>query len=606
MARMEQNSRWQSWRPGLLAALAVTFVAVLPSWQAWRARGGAWAANDVSFSVDEVSYCAYVNALADGRPRLNDPYSGRDNAPHESLFSIQFVPPYLLAGAARLSGLTAPQLFFALNFVLPFAATLALFWLLKAVTGDGAVAATGALCVLLLGTFALLYGPVCKLLGWDKYYNTIAYLPFMRRYVPAVPFPLFWAFGACAWRALTVADFEPPASRLPRLLPAVGAGFLFAALVFSYFYLWTAAAAWLAALAVLFWAARPSSRPSLVAPLAIMVGCALAALLPYALLVARRAPAMDTVQLLAYTHRPDLTRSSVIIGFLVCAALAQAAWRGRIAWREPRVLFTVSCALAPFVMFNQQMVTGRSLQPLHYEMFVAKYLALVAVWLALWLHGQLRPRRLGLVALLAVGWGVAEASISARWQLNAYPQANGVGPAARRLHELTPPGRPATVLYVNLEDADAAPTHAPQAVLWSPHLPAFAGVSEAENKERIRQLMYFTGITLDGVDDANFRQTEWRTRFLLHSLLEWALNDAAWTANWQPLTVDKIRAEIAAYRDYARVFNRERAAQIPLSFLVVNNHNAPVDLSNLDKWYERDAGTVSGDHTIYRVRLRGP
>jgi hypothetical protein len=28
------------------------------------------------------------------------------------------------------------------------------------------------------------------------------------------------------------------------------------------------------------------------------------------------------------------------------------------------------------------------------------------------------------------------------------------------------------------------------------------------------------------------------------------------------------------------------------------------DLTNLDQWYERDAGEVIGDYTLYKVKLR--
>jgi hypothetical protein len=40
-----------------------------------------------------------------------------------------------------------------------------------------------------------------------------------------------------------------------------------------------------------------------------------------------------------------------------------------------------------------------------------------------------------------------------------------------------------------------------------------------------------------------------------------------------------------------------------LSFVVVTTEAAP-DLSNLDRWYERDAGERVGLLTLYRVKLR--
>src|ERR1700682_3043517 len=68
---------------------------------------------------DEVAYSAYVNALIDGRPRRNDPYSGRDDesTSHqpEALFSIPFVSAYLRAFTARTLGISASTAFIALT-----------------------------------------------------------------------------------------------------------------------------------------------------------------------------------------------------------------------------------------------------------------------------------------------------------------------------------------------------------------------------------------------------------------------------------------------------------------------------------------------------------
>ena len=610
---MAQNHVRKTWRPGLLAALAVTFLAVLPSLQVWWARGGAWAANDASFSSDEVAYCAYVNALMQGRPRRNDPYTGHDDTPRESLFSIQFIPPYAIAGLARLLHLTAPQAFILLNFLVPFAAAMALYWLLYGLLQDTAWAAAGTVAVLCLGTYAALYGTLRTLFGWDTTY-TFAHLPFMRRYVPAFAFPLFWAFLHCAHKMLAMGDdkqkqaaAKPPTPHSP-LPTAALTGILFGALVFSYFYLWTAAAAWFALWAALCWLARPDERKQMRGPLLVTLLIALAALLPYGWLVTRRAPEMDTTQLLALSHAPDFSRSSVKLGLIVCALLFWAVRRGAAEWREQRVLFALSCALAPLLMFNQQILTGRSLQPLHYEMYIAKYMALLAlvITVPLLLKNRATPRQSLLptpysLLLIAFSWGVIETTIATRRYIRNYPQANGVESVAQRLDQQI--SGPATVLYTDLTDADYAPTHAPEAILWAPHLPAFAGVTAAENKERIYQLMYFTGVTLDGMNENNFSQTDSRTAYLLHSLIEWALNESAWTVNFQPLQPEKVRAEIAAYREYARTFTRENAARAPLSF-VVTNDAIPINFSNLDRWYERGAGERRGAYTIYRVKLR--
>ena len=53
-------------------------------------RGAEWNGHYAYNDIDEVAYAAYLKALIDGRPRKNDPYTGRDDSPEnpqpESLF----------------------------------------------------------------------------------------------------------------------------------------------------------------------------------------------------------------------------------------------------------------------------------------------------------------------------------------------------------------------------------------------------------------------------------------------------------------------------------------------------------------------------------------
>ena len=105
----------KQWRWGVAAALALAAISLVPQLEMWRERGDAWHGSDFSFFFDESAYAAYINALINGRPRLNDPYTGRDDetgAPQpESLFSIQFVPAYAVALPARLFGFSAATAF---------------------------------------------------------------------------------------------------------------------------------------------------------------------------------------------------------------------------------------------------------------------------------------------------------------------------------------------------------------------------------------------------------------------------------------------------------------------------------------------------------------
>lgn len=598
--------------PGVFAALAVTLLALYPQFRLITERGENWNGSYAFFSQDEIAYSAYVNALMTGRPRRNDPYTGRDDSPaapqHESLFSIQFVPPYLIATPARALGINAPTTFILLTALVAFLSTLALFWLIRLVTKDEKLAAAGALVVICLGTYAILYAPLRTLAGLDTTY-TFEYFPFLRRYVPALPFPLFFVFCALVWRAVTSADKR--AQRTAGLL----AGATFGLLVFSYFYLWTAAAAWLTCFVLLSLVARSEGYWKTLAPFVPVTLVALATLVPYAVLLSRRAPTMDTVQLLAATHAPDFSRSSIKLGLLVCIALGVAAWRGRIEWRDRAALLAASFALTPLVVFNQQVLTGRSLQPLHYELYIAKYLALTALVLtvALIRHGRasawrpLTTRALACVCVVALGWGMFETAVETKRHAWASGDRDEALPVARRLaelaHEPAPQDSQAVVLYSNLDHADFSPVVAPQPVLWSPHVPALSGVTLEENRERLYQYLYYVNEDFTAAEGGNLEGLDYRKKFLIRSLIEWGHNDPAWTVNWKPLTPEDVRAALRGYKDYAAAFTREHASRPTLSHLVVVT-DAPPDLSNFDRWYEREAGERVGLFTIYRVKLR--
>lgn len=610
---MQETLRPLRLRLGIFAAVALTLLALYPQFALIAKRGQEWNGSYAYFSQDEIAYSAYVNALIQGRPRRNDPYTGRDDATgtpegqHESLFSIQFIPPYLVALPARLFGLSATTVFILLTIIVAFASALALFWLIALVTNDDRVAAAGALAVLCLGTFAVLYAPLRMLLGSDTTY-TFEYFPFLRRYVPGVPFPLLFVFCALVWRAHARED------KRTQLRDSLLAGAVFSLLVFSYFYLWTAAAAWLACLALLWLIARPAGYRSALKQFGRIGLFSIAALVPYFILLSNRAPTMDTVQLLALSHAPDFSRSSIKLGLIVCALIAYCSWRGYLQWRERTVLFILAFALAPIAVFNQQIITGRSLQPLHYELYIAKYMALLALILSITLiwrgrkAGTRFPRRaLVYAASVALAWGVIETAIETHRHAWASLDRDEAQVVAKRLAELpaeSPRGldTQSIVLYVNLDHADVSPVIASQPVLWSPHMPAFSGVSLEENRERIYQYLYYTNEDMR-IDERQFETLTYRKQYLIHSLIEWGHNDPAWTVNWKRITPEDVREALNGYDAYAAAFSREQAAKPTLRYVVAETE-APQDFSNLDRWYERDAGEKVGRFTIYRVRLR--
>ncbi|HEY1403352.1 MAG TPA: hypothetical protein VGB05_04440, partial [Pyrinomonadaceae bacterium] len=138
---------------------------------------------------------------------------------------------------------------------------------------------------------------------------------------------------------------------------------------------------------------------------------------------------------------------------------------------------------------------------------------------------------------------------------------------------------------------------APQAVLWSPHMFVFSGVTLAQEKERLYQQLYYSNI--DAERFANFisRPHPYRTAVFGSARVINGLD-----ANRAPLTPADLAAEVRAYAAYISAFTRERAAHTPLSYVVTAS--GQTDLGNIDRWYARDAGEPAGNYTIYRVKLR--
>ena len=605
---MQSKQTRLRWRFGLAASAAIIFLALFPQLHFWLKHEGSWGGSFAYFDTDEVAYAAYLNALVDNRPRRNDPYTGRDDQPGakqpESLFSVQFIPPYVAAGVARLFHLRTTTVFILLLPIAALASSLAIFWLIWSVVGDDRFAAAAVLIVLCLGTLASFQGAIHELIVGGAAYN---YLPFLRRYIPALPFHLFFLMCAFVWRMLMKED-----ERRARWA-AVAAGAAFAVLVFSYFFLWTTAATWLLLLALLWLIARREEARRRAKSFAIIVGLALAALVPYFLLLSQRSGTMDKVQVLIHTHAPELARFPEILGILSLVALGLAAWRGRINLRDRSVLFAASFALVPVVVFNQQVITGRSLQPIHYEQFIANYVSLVGVVLTValvWRGRSDRTRQfssiaLSLMALAAFGWGSLETKMATDFYFPYNAVRDEAAPVGARLAQLDRDavkdgsGQRAVVFYTNLMHGDDLPTYSTQAVLWAPHMHVFSGVSLAENKERFYQSLYYTGVTpeqlQDSINNGDF--------YTMVALFGWERTNPNLAVEFNPVRGEEILAEVQNYSSYTANFNHARASSPALSYVVTEDEEG-LDLSNLDRWYEREAIERFGRFTLYRVRLR--
>jgi hypothetical protein len=398
--------------------------------------------------------------------------------------------------------------------------------------------------------------------------------------------------------------------RTPRFaLLILAAVACFAYTVFSYFYIWTTAAAWLGCLFVLWLSFRPDGfRRDLKSLIAVGAGC-LAALIPYAWMLSKRSETMDHVQLLVFSRAPDLWRMPEYISVVCLFLIAIGVTKKVIDIRDRSSLFALSLALVPLVVFNQQIVTGRSLQPIHYQVFIGNYVAGLAlvVTIGLLVRESLRSATVvskaacAVLSLIAIGWGFVECHYTVRVLDDANIERDLALPVAKRLEELAredvDPHR-STVLAYDMIQADDMPTVAPQNVLWARHQHVFAGLSWEENKERYFQFLYYQNIDERGLD--YLLKNDFVSKI---ALFGWGRHTDRLSSQAKPLTYGEVDGAVRAYADYRARFNAVTAARPLLSYAVVNN-DAGTDLTNLDRWYERDAGEVIGKYTLYRLTLR--
>lgn len=600
------------WKFSVLPALAIVFVSLIPQIHFWLVRGSQWHGAYAILQGDETYYSAYINALIDGRPRRNDPFTGQDDHSRarmsESLFSIQFVPPYVIAFSARLLGISASTAFIGLVGASGLLAGLSVFWLLASVTGDSKFAAFGVPFVLCLGTLAGGQGWIGLIVKPDAMFGSLL---FLRRYVPSAPFPFFFVFCALIFRALMIGRKRAATMR------ALVAGTALGVLVFSYFYLWTAAFAWLVCIACLWLIVGAVDRRASTRVFITVGAPVIVALMFYAYLLSHLPPALDKAQVLTLTHRPDLLRIPEIIGAFILGSLIVGARRNKVLLSAPQEIFAASFALLPFLVFNQQIITGRSIQPYHYEIFIANYAVLVGlVILVKLLQPDVSRRALILTASLCFLWGAIEVNQQFKIRSTFDVTNDEMVPVLLRLKELANQdgtweglrndGKARSLVFSPQYGLSRLlPTWAPQGSLLAPGSAPFQSLPQKQRKEWLYTHFYYCGRQKESLRELlNNRTDDLPLAYFAKSTIfgnERALLFLG--SNSQPIQNDEIEQEVSAYESFTKSFSREQALKRPLAY-AVTLADETFDFSHLDQWYERDVGERVGGYNLYRLKLR--
>src|SRR5688572_6745173 len=553
------------WQLGIFAGIVLALFCLYPQFKMLYLRGDAWNGHYAYNDIDEVAYASYVRALIDGRPRKNDPYSGRDDSPAtpqpESLFSIQFIAPYTIAVPARILGIGTPWAMTIAGGVAGFLAALAAFWLIARITGSPWFGMAGSIAVFAGGALAAGEGAVLEIL-FDGF--SYPYFPGFRRYIPALALTTLFGMFAAVWKIIEPAagedDRQLKAGNLRGYIIALIAALCFTYTVYSYFYMWTTAAAFLACIFVVWIVERPERWRVDVKLLAITAAACVAALGPYAYLLSKRSETLEHVQLLVFTRAPDLFRMPEYIGFVVLLILIAGLATRRIKMGDPSTLFTLSLALVPFLIFNQQIVTGRSLQPIHYQVFVGNYVAGLALVLALGimfkseLQAESFSARLVCLILTTAGimWGIVECHFTVRVLDDANVERDVQLPVARRLEELAafePDPHRMTVFASDMIQGDDLPSVAPQNVLWARHQHVFAGLTWEESKQRYYQYLYYLNVDEEGLD--YLLKNDFASQI---ALFGWGRHTDRLSFDAKPLTYREVDAEVRNYAAFRANF----------------------------------------------------
>ena len=600
------------WKWSIPPALAILFLSLIPQTHFWFVRGSQWQGGYAILQGDETYYSAYINALIEGRPRRNDPFTGQDDHPNapmfESLFSIQCVPPYVMVFVAKALGLSASSAFIVLSGVAGVLAGLAIFWLLASVTGDSRFAAVGVIGVLCLGALTAGQGWGGLILKSDAMFAGQLYL---RRYLPSAAFWLFFVFCCALYQALTIANKKWASAS------AALAGLTLAGLIFSYFYLWTAAAAWFVCIICLWMVLRRADNRRTVLMFIIASVPILLALVLYAYLLSRLPPAVEQAQALTFTRYPDLLRIPELIGAIILVRLLLAIRHGRISSTDGMVIFAASFALLPFIVFNQQVITGRSIQPYHYEVFIVNYVVLIALAILIkLLRAQLANRTLIIAACLCFLWGVVEVNQQFKLRSTFDVYSDEMVPVLLRLKDLSisdgtwealrAHGKTNTVVFSTRYGVSRLlPTWAPQPSLLAPGSAAFQSLSPALRREWLFTHLYYCGRNGDYlIELLNNRTDDLPFSYFAKSTIfgnERTLLFLGWNA--QAINQGEIEQVAKSYDLFVNSFSREIALKRPLRY-VITFAEEKSDLSRIDLWYERDSGQRIGAYILYSLKPR--
>ena len=135
--------------------------------------------------------------------------------------------------------------------------------------------------------------------------------------------------------------------------------------------------------------------------------------------------------------------------------------------------------------------------------------------------------------------------------------------------------------------------------LWTSHSSMAGGMDIAENKRLFYCYLYYSGYSdkdlAEGLKAGAFEVTA----AIFGS--ERALPELGY--NSAPVSEQEINNEARLYADFTKNFSKNMASDPVLSYAIVSV-DEETNFGNIDKWYERDNGTITGVFKVYKLKPR--
>lgn len=259
------------------------------------------------------------------------------------------------------------------------------------------------------------------------------------------------------------------------------------------------------------------------------------------------------------------------------------------------------------------------MQAFHFEAFAVNYTTLVGLLITVTLLWKPVPRRFLIwMTALSLSWGVVAVGLPSRVVFVPLAIANDQRiPVLLRLKKFS--GQDGTLAGLRTESQAPTLVFSPSVALIA-LLPTWtsqgtlldmtgvdcAGVTPEDRKKFFYLHLYYCHVEAEALrkalsgppDPLREELASVRSVVFGHARLFPGLS-----SQFKPVNPEEIDQEVFAYQAYANSFSREEVLSRPIKYAVIPAEGY-FDFTNLDRWYERNAGERVGAYTIYHLKLR--